>query len=166
MPTPTRNVLSAAACLLTEPLPAGGKSMAQALGEHARGAAYARTAKLTEARAALTRAEAGAASIAKAHVKPRGFDRTLREMTQAATARLRAEIAIAEGRADEALKAQAAAVTAPRRAALTTSRRSWPPAPAWRWAICNCVPAAPARPRRPSARTWWRSRAAAGRWRG
>ena len=54
--------------------------------------------------------------VFKAYGKPRGFDRTLREMTQAATARLCAEIAIAEGRADEALKAQAAAVTAPRRA--------------------------------------------------
>ena len=102
--------------VLAEPLPAGGTGMAQALGEHARGVAFARTARLADARAALTRAEAGGATLAKAHTKPAGFDRTLREMTQAATARLRAEIAIADGRADDALKAQAEAVAASRRA--------------------------------------------------
>ena len=102
--------------LLAEPLPAGDKGMAAALGEHARGVAYARSARPAEARAALARAEAGAAAIAKAYAKPKGFDRVLREMAQAATARLRAEIAMAEGRADEALTAQAQAVAASRRA--------------------------------------------------
>ncbi len=102
--------------VLAEPLPIGGKGLAQALGEQARGVAYARTARLADAHAALARADAGAAAIAKAYGKPRGFDRVLREMTLSATTHLRAEIAIAEGRADDALKAQAAAVAASRRA--------------------------------------------------
>jgi hypothetical protein len=102
--------------VLAEPLPSGGMGLAQALGQQARGVAYARQQRLAEARAALAKAEAGAAAVAKAHAKPGGFDRTLREMAQAATARLRAEIALAEGRTEDALKAQALALTASQRA--------------------------------------------------
>ena len=102
--------------LLTEALPSGSQGMAQALGEGARGVAYARTARLADAKAALLRAEAGAAAIAKKHTKPKGFDRLLREMSGSATERLRAEIASAEGRHAEALVLQAKAVAAAQRA--------------------------------------------------
>ena len=102
--------------LLAEPLPSGSKGMAQALGEGARGVAYARTAKLTDAKAALVRAEAGVAAVAKTHTKPKGFDRLLREMSGSAAERLHAEIASAEGRHDQALALQAKAVVAAKRA--------------------------------------------------
>ena len=102
--------------LLAEPLASGNKGMAQALGEGARGVALVRTHKMTEARAALMRADDGAAQVAKAHAKPKGFDKTLREMTVSATERLRAEIAAAEGRYEDALKLQALAVQASKEA--------------------------------------------------
>lgn len=102
--------------LLTEPMASGGKGMAQALGQGARGVALVRTQKFAEARVALARADEGAASVAKAHAKPKGFDKTLREMTLSATERLRAEIAAAEGRHEDALKLQALAVQASKEA--------------------------------------------------
>ena len=102
--------------LVNEPLPSGGSGMAQALGEGARGVALLRHGRLSDAQAALGRADAGAGAIAKAHSKPKGFDRMLREMTATATERLRAEIASAEGRHDDALKLQAKAVKASKRA--------------------------------------------------
>ena len=102
--------------LLSEPLPTGGKGVAAALGEGARGVALVRRSQLAEARAALIRADQGAASVAKAHTKPKGFDLLLRDMTAAATDRLRAELASAEGRHDDALKFQAQAVKASKEA--------------------------------------------------
>ena len=102
--------------LASEPLPDGSLGMAQALGEGARGVALVRSGRLAEAQAALLRADEGAAMIAKAHSKPKGFDRMLREMTATATERLRAEIASAQGRHDDALLLQAKAVKAARRA--------------------------------------------------
>ena len=102
--------------VLREPAPDAPFGLAQALGEQARGVAYARTGRLAEARTALAHAEAGATKVAQAHKDTVGFDRTLRELAAAATARLRAEIASAEGRHDEALKQQALAVAASERA--------------------------------------------------
>ena len=104
--------------VLQEPAPApeAGAGLAQALGEQARGVAYARTGRVAEARAALTKAETGAAAVAEAHKGKEGFDRVLREVAVSGTARLRAEIASAEGRHDEALKQQAESVTASQRA--------------------------------------------------
>jgi hypothetical protein len=99
--------------LLAEPLPGGGRGLAQALGQHARGIAYARTGKLREARAALVQADAGAAAVIKANPSSSdGFQRTLRDLVTAATDRLRAEIAFAEGRPDTALALQAQALAA------------------------------------------------------
>ncbi len=108
--------------LLAEPLASGDKGMAAALGHSARGVALLRSQRLADAQAvqaaqaALVNAQAGAASIAKAHPKPKGDDRMLRDMAAAATGRLRAEIASAAGRHDEALKLQAQVVKASRRA--------------------------------------------------
>lgn len=98
--------------LLAEPLPASTHGIGQALGEQARGVALVRQGQLDAARAALQRAEAGAAQVAQARASATSFDRTLRDMTTAAVERLRAEIALAGGRADEALQAQARAVAA------------------------------------------------------
>jgi len=102
--------------LLAEPKPAGRHGLAQTLGEHARGVAYARTGRLREARAALALADAGAAKVIQANPSSDGFARTLRDMATAATDRLRAEIASAEGRHDVALAHQAQAVIASRHA--------------------------------------------------
>jgi Flp pilus assembly protein TadD len=54
--------------------------------------------------------------VAAAHKDKAGFDRALRELADSATARLRAEIASAEGRHAEALAQQALSVTASQRA--------------------------------------------------
>jgi predicted Zn-dependent protease len=102
--------------VLQEPVPDAKFGLAQALGEQARGVAYARTGRLPEARAALAKAETGAATVAQAHKDKAGFDRVLRELAESGTARLRAEIASAEGRHDEALKQQAQSVAASARA--------------------------------------------------
>ena len=102
--------------LLAEPQAAGRHGLAQALGEHARGVAFARTGRLREARAALVLADAGAAKVIQANPSTKGFERTLRDMATAATDRLRAEIASAEGRHDVALAYQAQALVASSRA--------------------------------------------------
>ena len=102
--------------LLAEPPLAGRHGLAQALGEHALGVALARTARLREARAALVLADAGAAKVIQANPSPKGYERTLRDMVTAATDRLRAEIASAEGRHDVALAYQAQALVASGRA--------------------------------------------------
>ena len=102
--------------LINEPLADGSLGMAQALGEGARGVALVRSGRLAEAQTALLQADAGAVAIAKAHSKPKGFDRMLREMTATATERLRAEIASAQGRHEDALLLQAKAVKAAKRA--------------------------------------------------
>ena len=102
--------------LLAEPKPAGRHGLAQTLGEHARGVAHARSGRLREARAALLLADAGAAKVIQANPSSKGFARTLRDIVTAATDRLRAEIASAEGRHDVALALQAQAVMASHRA--------------------------------------------------
>ena len=102
--------------LAREPMPDGSLGMAQALGAGARGVGLVRSGRMADAQAALAQADAGAAVIAKAHTKPKGFDRMLREMTATTTERLRAEIASAQGRHADALLLQMKAVTAAKRA--------------------------------------------------
>jgi hypothetical protein len=98
--------------VLAEPAPASRKGLQQALTEQARGVAYARTGRLAQARTALAQVEAGGATLAKAHASANRFDVMLREVAQSAADHLRAEIASAEGRHDEALKLQARALAA------------------------------------------------------
>jgi hypothetical protein len=98
--------------VLAEPAPATRKGLQQALTEQARGVAYARTGRLPQARTALALLDTGAATLAKAHASKERFDVMLRDIAQAAGDHLRAEIASAEGRHDEALKLQASALTA------------------------------------------------------
>ena len=98
--------------VLAEPMLETKFGLSQALGEQVRGVAHARKGQLDAARAALKLAQDGAAAVAKAHPQGKGFDRMLRDTATAATERLRAEIASAEGRHEEALQAQAQAVAA------------------------------------------------------
>jgi tetratricopeptide (TPR) repeat protein len=102
--------------VLAEPVLASSHGLAQALGEQARGIALLRSGKLSDARAAAIKAQAGADVVAKKFAAPKGFDRTLREMASAASHHLQAEIALAEGRFDEALTLQARAVADAHRA--------------------------------------------------
>ena len=101
--------------VLAEPEPAAGDSkhgLAQALGEQARGVAQVHKGRLDAARASLKRAEAGAAQVVQDHPGKDSFETALRGTATSAVERLRAEIAYAEGRADEALQRQAASVAA------------------------------------------------------
>ena len=102
--------------VLAEPEPGGRHGLGQVLGAHARGVALARTGRLREARAALLQADAAAVIVVQANPSNDGWARTLRDMASAATDRLRAQIASAEGRHDVALAAQADAIIAARRA--------------------------------------------------
>ena len=101
--------------LIAEPLPEGKLGLAQVLGQQARGVAFARTGRVTQARAALAQADAGAAMVNREHASNKGEDRTMRDMVAAATDRLRAEIALAEGRPEAALALQAQALIESRR---------------------------------------------------
>lgn len=98
--------------LMTEPLATGGRGMAAAIGHQARGVALVRLGRLPEARAALQAAEAGAAALHVAHASASTFDVGTRNVADAMLARLRAELAAAEHRGDEALAQQARAVAA------------------------------------------------------
>jgi hypothetical protein len=100
--------------LLREGAVAGDSGLAAALEQHARGVALARLARPAEARAALAKAEAGAAAVARAQAGTSRWERHLRALAGAPVARLRAEIASAEGRHDDALAQQAQAVQASR----------------------------------------------------
>jgi tetratricopeptide (TPR) repeat protein len=100
--------------VLAEPLPRGDKGMAVSLGESAKATAHARLGQLNEARAALARAEAGRSKVATAHAGVQYDAKMLRGLTESVTERARAELASAEGRHDDALKAQAQALKAAR----------------------------------------------------
>ncbi len=102
--------------LLAEPPATGTQGLGQVLDAHARGVALARSGRLREARAALVQVDAGSATVNRAHASNKSFDRTLRDMAAASADRLRAEIALAEGRHDMALALQAQAVLESRRA--------------------------------------------------
>jgi hypothetical protein len=102
--------------VLAEPLPDPQHGLAQAFSEQARGVAHVRKGQLAQAKAALLKAETGAAALAKKHSEAKGFDRLLRDMAGSATDRLRAEIALAEGRADEAISLQTKSLEQAKRA--------------------------------------------------
>jgi hypothetical protein len=98
--------------LIAEPLATGGKGMAAAIGQHARGVALVHRSRLPEARTALQAAEAGAAALHAAHASASKGDVGIRNVADAMLARLRAELAAAERLTDEALAQQARAVAA------------------------------------------------------
>ncbi len=98
--------------VLAEPLATGNRGMAAAIGQHARGVALLRRERLPEARVALQAAEAGAATLRAAHASSSKDDAGIRNLADAMLAGLRAELAAAERRPDEALTQQALAVAA------------------------------------------------------
>jgi len=98
--------------LLQEPLPSGGKGLATVLGELARGTALARTGKMAGAKESLARLEPAAATLITQHAGSTFIPKIVRSLANSAQAQLRAELALAEGRFDEALVLQSEAVTA------------------------------------------------------
>jgi hypothetical protein len=104
------------AAALAEPMPGGERGMAQALGAQAQGSANARLGRIAEAKKNLDSAEAAVKKVHAAHAGDDDFDMGLRDMASAAASRLRAEIALAEKRGDDALAEQARAVVAAKRA--------------------------------------------------
>jgi hypothetical protein len=102
--------------VLAEPMPSGERGMAQALGAQAQGSAQARLGRIAEAKKTLVAAEAAVKKVHAAHGGDDDFERGLRDMASAAVSRLRAEIALAEKRGDDALADQARAVAEAKRA--------------------------------------------------
>jgi hypothetical protein len=96
--------------VLAEPQPGGDKGPAKVLGLYARGTALARTGEAAQAAARLAELEPAAAALIAAHAGSSYPDKLLRGIGEMARASLRAEVAMAEGRADAALAAQAQAV--------------------------------------------------------
>jgi tetratricopeptide (TPR) repeat protein len=112
LPTLTLLRLERWDALLSEPLATGERGMAVVTGQQARGVALVRLGRLPEARTALQEAEAGAATLQAAHASADKGDVEIRNVADAMLARLRAELAAAERRTDEALAQQARAVAA------------------------------------------------------
>jgi tetratricopeptide (TPR) repeat protein len=102
--------------VLAEPLPVGERGMAQVLAAQAQGSAQARLGRSAESKSSLVTAEAALKKVHAAHAGDDEFDIALRDMASAAASRLRAEIALAEKRGDDALAEQALAVAASKRA--------------------------------------------------
>jgi tetratricopeptide (TPR) repeat protein len=94
--------------VLKEPRPAGDKGFAGANYEYARGVAHARLGQLTAAQESLVRLETAVEETRKA-AAPGG---PLRAMHDAAVEGLRAELAAAQGRHDDAIAHQARVVSA------------------------------------------------------
>ncbi len=98
--------------LRSQALPTGANGLARALGEHALGVAAVRVGNVDDATQALGRVDAAVADIARAYPRNNDNHRLWRGIAQHAAARLRAEIAQAQGRADVALAAFAQVVSA------------------------------------------------------
>ncbi len=96
--------------ILQEPLPSGSKGMATVLGQFVRGVALARSGQRDAASAALTTLEPAARSLIQAHATSSGLDKRVRGLAEVAQERLRAEVALAQGRFDVALAHQAHAM--------------------------------------------------------
>jgi len=98
--------------VLQEPRPKGDRGIAALWYEHARGAAQARLGRPDEAQAALVRLQAGLPAVRAAHASSSLRHKIFRGMTEVADASLQAEIALARGQFDAAIRQQRAAVRA------------------------------------------------------
>jgi len=98
--------------VLDEPMPTGKRGVATVLGEMARGTALARKGQAAAATEALARLEPASTALLKAHAGKEPMDKIARSIAQGSALRLRAELALAAGRFDEAVSLQAEAATA------------------------------------------------------
>jgi hypothetical protein len=97
--------------VLAEPIAAGERGIAIAYGHQAHGTALARLGRVAEARAALAKADAAVATLRAANASDSDEHQGVRRLAESAQTRLRAEIALAERRGDEALAQQALTVS-------------------------------------------------------
>jgi tetratricopeptide (TPR) repeat protein len=95
-----------------EALPKGEQGVAISLGEMAKGTALARTGKITEAKAALTRLQTAATTLLKKNLGSGYTSNMVKNLVQTAQFQLTAEIAFAENRTDDALSFQSKAAKA------------------------------------------------------
>jgi tetratricopeptide (TPR) repeat protein len=98
--------------VLAEPQPAGDKGLAQAMFEYARGVAQVRLGRLAAAQESLARLQAVAGATRKVHDTNTSGHTAMRAMLDFALEGLRAEIAVAQRRFDDALGHQAKVVSA------------------------------------------------------
>lgn len=95
-----------------EAMPIGGKGLAIALGEMARGVGFARTGQREKAKESLARLELAADDLLKRNTGNDYVGKLIRSMTNTSKHQLRAELALAQQRVEDALNEQAKAVTA------------------------------------------------------
>jgi hypothetical protein len=93
-------------------MPTGSKGMATVLGEMTHGIALARTNQISAAKAALARLDPAADALVKTNAGSDYFSKMIRSLVTTAQFQLRAELALVEKHADEALAQQAKAATA------------------------------------------------------
>ena len=96
--------------VLREPAQSGSKGLAALIDASARGVALARSGHAASAAEALARVEPASTTLLAAHTSSNFGDRMLRSVVGVARARLRAEVALAEGRGDAAIAEQAQAI--------------------------------------------------------
>ena len=98
--------------LAVEPLAPGDKGVHAVISQMGRGIAQARTGKLDEARTALAALKPKAAVLAAAYAGEGRFAQMIRGIALSSEAQLGAEIALADGRLEDALKLQGQAAEA------------------------------------------------------
>ncbi|HSI52677.1 MAG: hypothetical protein ACAH21_13950 [Ramlibacter sp.] len=98
--------------VLKEPQATGDHGLAKANFEYARGVAQARLGQLDAAQQSLARLDSAVAETAKTHASKSGVDKTVRSMLEFAHEGLRAELALAQRRYDDAIAHQAKVITA------------------------------------------------------
>jgi tetratricopeptide (TPR) repeat protein len=98
--------------VLKEPMPTGGKGMAALLGHHAQGVAQARLGQLDAAQKSLAQVDEEATKLIASHAGTSFPDKMIRSVATVSLERLRAEVALAGGHVDDAVKHQEAAVSA------------------------------------------------------
>jgi tetratricopeptide (TPR) repeat protein len=98
--------------VLDEPQPKGDKGVAQAWYEYARGVAQARLGRVDAAQESLTRLQVAAATARKGNASNKSIHKAVRSMMDVAENGLKAEVALAQKRYDEALALQAKVVDA------------------------------------------------------
>lgn len=98
--------------LQTEAMPTGNHGVATVMGEMARGAAHARKGDIATAKTSLAKLEPAAAELIKKNTSNDFVGKLMRSIAGTAQHQLRAEIALAEKRFDDAIKEQSEAVTA------------------------------------------------------
>ena len=92
--------------VLQEPPVGGAQGLASLLGDYARGVAWARTGETAQAADALARVEPSAAKLVETHPGYGYRDKMLRGIASVARQRLRAEVALSQGRGDAAVADQ------------------------------------------------------------